>query len=123
MLNAYDEEAPPEEAPVEEDQQNHKADIIVSASQALSSWRTTSFNSLRSISRRIISASGREPQTCAICLERYKEGDEICWSKNENCAHAFHLDCMVEWLMANDDCPLCRENYLEESVTLDYPIR
>jgi len=55
------------------------------------------------------------PKTCAICLEPYKVGDEICWSKNEKCPHAFHLDCMTEWLMENDDCPLCRENYLEES--------
>lgn len=50
---------------------------------------------------------------CPICLETYKENDEICWSRNRNCTHAFHLDCMVDWLMIHDDCPLCRSNYLE----------
>ena len=50
---------------------------------------------------------------CPICLETYKENDDICWSRNKNCTHAFHLDCMVDWLMIHDDCPLCRSNYLE----------
>eukprot|EP00979_Chaetoceros_neogracilis_P014037 scaffold4371_cov230-Chaetoceros_neogracile.AAC.1 len=55
------------------------------------------------------------PKTCAICLEIYKVNDTICWSANEACHHAYHLDCMVGWLMENDECPLCRENYLEAS--------
>eukprot|EP00979_Chaetoceros_neogracilis_P010279 scaffold2428_cov192-Chaetoceros_neogracile.AAC.2 len=55
------------------------------------------------------------PKTCAICLEIYKVNDTICWSANEACHHAYHLDCMVDWLMENDECPLCRENYLEAS--------
>eukprot|EP00979_Chaetoceros_neogracilis_P011896 scaffold3039_cov171-Chaetoceros_neogracile.AAC.2 len=56
------------------------------------------------------------PKTCAICLEIYKVSDTICWSaSNEACHHAYHLDCMMDWLMENDECPLCRENYLEAS--------
>lgn len=52
------------------------------------------------------------PRTCPICLDDYEGGDDICWSSNKKCHHAFHLDCMLAWLMNNDDCPLCREDYL-----------
>jgi len=52
------------------------------------------------------------PQSCSICLEYYREGEEICWSRNKKCAHAFHLDCMLDWLQKHDDCPLCREDYM-----------
>ncbi|CAJ1942414.1 unnamed protein product [Cylindrotheca closterium] len=55
-------------------------------------------------------AAGR-PQ-CAICLLDYADGDAICWSHNKRCNHHFHKGCMVEWLKSNDECPLCRNNYL-----------
>mmetsp|Transcript_14253 Transcript_14253/g.20896 ORF Transcript_14253/g.20896 Transcript_14253/m.20896 type:complete len:162 (-) Transcript_14253:1435-1920(-) len=62
------------------------------------------------------STSLYSPKTCTICLDNYKEKDDICWSLNKNCAHAFHLDCMMGWLMqGHDDCPLCRENYLQNT--------
>jgi len=49
---------------------------------------------------------------CAICLTEYEEGDEICWSHNKECNHAFHRECILEWLIRHDDCPCCRHNYL-----------
>ena len=53
-------------------------------------------------------------KACTICLEEYKHKDDICWSKNENCIHAYHLDCMTAWLMEHDECPQCRDKYVEE---------
>lgn len=55
------------------------------------------------------------PQSCPICYESYKKGDSIAWSKNEKCFHAFHVDCIVEWLINHDDCPMCREKYVEDT--------
>jgi len=52
------------------------------------------------------------PQTCPVCLEDYKKGDEIACSKNEKCPHSYHVDCILEWLMEHDDCPMCREQYV-----------
>jgi len=51
-------------------------------------------------------------KSCPICLEGYTAGQEICWSRNDKYIHSFHFRCMQAWLMKSDDCPPCRENYL-----------
>jgi hypothetical protein len=50
---------------------------------------------------------------CPICMEEYKIGDEICFSRNKKCPHVFHAECMRNWLMKSNDCPLCRLDYLQ----------
>jgi len=53
--------------------------------------------------------------TCAICLHPYQVQDEICWSPNQDCVHAFHVSCISSWLMcrqAKRDCPCCRQSFL-----------
>jgi len=109
-----------DEQDLEEQKKEFKTDIVISFERPLSSLRT---NSKSSICRSDVCKSQcyegenpsmalESPRTCPICMDDYEPGDEICWSKNKNCHHAFHLDCMVNWLMNNDDCPLCREEYL-----------
>jgi hypothetical protein len=49
---------------------------------------------------------------CPICLDGYEEGDEICWSHNKHCDHTFHRQCIIEWLMRHDECPICRQDFL-----------
>ena len=51
-------------------------------------------------------------KTCPICMEMFQEGDEVALSKNKECNHSFHVDCIIHWLMENDDCPICRRDYL-----------
>jgi len=58
-------------------------------------------------------------KSCFICLEPYKVGDNIFWSKNEKCCHVYHETCMLRWLMDHDDCPLCRNNYLNIADTVN----
>lgn len=69
------------------------------------------------------------PATCIICLKRYQVHDHVTWSPNNNsnqhahpqpnntvapvafgCPHAFHQECIVEWLakLPNFNCPVCR---------------
>jgi hypothetical protein len=50
-------------------------------------------------------------QLCNICLGEYEVGEEIAWSKNDECHHAFHKECLLEWLCRNDTCPICRNTY------------
>ena len=60
-------------------------------------------------------------ELCAICLEPYKENDDISFSKHQNCNHAFHRSCIVSWLKDEfrNDCPCCRGPYLHLCVTED----
>ena len=55
------------------------------------------------------------PRSCTICCEDYREGDEIAWSRNEECRHAYHVECILHWLMKHNDCPLCRSNYCSKT--------
>lgn len=54
--------------------------------------------------------------SCVICLEEYREGDTITWSSNNNCCHAFHRDCLINYLVKVKEedtypCPCCRQNF------------
>eukprot|EP00557_Chaetoceros_sp_GSL56_P008688 CAMPEP_0176496538 /NCGR_PEP_ID=MMETSP0200_2-20121128/11246_1 /TAXON_ID=947934 /ORGANISM="Chaetoceros sp., Strain GSL56" /LENGTH=337 /DNA_ID=CAMNT_0017894495 /DNA_START=225 /DNA_END=1238 /DNA_ORIENTATION=- len=63
-------------------------------------------------------ASSSEPHhtyshfACPICMEPYESGDTVCWSRNEHCPHAFHLECKVDYLLNTDECILCRNNFV-----------
>jgi len=66
------------------------------------------------------SSSARETSVrlCAICLDEYKVGDTIAYSKNPNCHHEFHKYCILELLemgkeRKQGDCPICRNSYYE----------
>ena len=83
----------------------HKEDILV---KSFLDHRSTHHGIDDSVSSSIYS-----PKECAICMSSYKHDDAICWSQNENCFHAYHLNCMVEWLVRHNECPMCRRNYLK----------
>jgi hypothetical protein len=48
---------------------------------------------------------------CTICYEEYVVGDDIAWSKNDQCHHEFHKHCIIGWLERHDHCPICRNVY------------
>jgi hypothetical protein len=49
---------------------------------------------------------------CPVCWEAYAENDKICWSRNPQCNHAFHVECIKLWLLTHHRCPVCRSKYL-----------
>ena len=44
--------------------------------------------------------------TCPICLETTKLGEEVCTLK---CTHTFHNQCISRWVMRKSTCPYCRQ--------------
>ena len=42
---------------------------------------------------------------CTVCLDEYREGDEI---RTLPCMHQYHMACIDPWLLENGDCPECR---------------
>ena len=57
------------------------------------------------------------PNNCAICLATYAQGDVVVWSANLECPHAFHEDCILQWLAIKrrPTCPCCRRNFLNST--------
>ena len=59
---------------------------------------------------------------CAICLDSLTVGEIVVWSNNEKCRHAFHQDCIIEYLVQLHDsrgspCPCCRQQFVIETKT------
>lgn len=56
--------------------------------------------------QRVGSATHLKEQTCCmICLEKFKDGDEL---KTLPCLHMFHSGCIHLWLKQNNSCPICK---------------
>jgi Ring finger domain len=64
------------------------------------------------------SAAAAAP-TCAICLEEFDEGEKVCISRNKHCPHQYHMSCAFQWLMAHEECPCCRRDYLTSSRSIN----
>ena len=82
---------------------------------------------------------------CGICLESFsgsphqsetdtndkdnkRERDDVekgrtmivASSPNKHCMHAFCKECIVDWLLKHDTCPICRTQYLDEHLLENY---
>mmetsp|Transcript_10606 Transcript_10606/g.19337 ORF Transcript_10606/g.19337 Transcript_10606/m.19337 type:complete len:251 (+) Transcript_10606:591-1343(+) len=56
------------------------------------------------------------PNCCAVCLSSYEVDDNVVWSCNPMCQHAFHQECVLEWLIKMQDgtpCPCCRQEFTD----------
>lgn len=50
---------------------------------------------------------------CVICLVEYEVGDEVIWSTRQSCPHAFHAECILQWLgKGKKRCPICRHLFV-----------
>jgi hypothetical protein len=49
---------------------------------------------------------------CDICLLEFETGEAVAWSPNPNCSHAYHEECITDWLMRKPTCPSCRQNFI-----------
>ena len=46
-----------------------------------------------------------EPETCAVCLCEFEEGEQI---RTLPCFHKYHACCIDRWLTQKSQCPVCR---------------
>lgn len=61
-------------------------------------------------------SSSRIP-ICSICLSSYHNGDEVAYSTNPSCQHEYHRECIQDWLMSHEECPLCRNVFLPKDAS------
>lgn len=66
----------------------------------------------------LVESEGFSEDQCAICLERFKSGEEVCYSQNEECTHTFHRPCITAWLLEHEECPCCRRSYLYMAISM-----
>ncbi|KAG6674629.1 hypothetical protein I3843_15G050300 [Carya illinoinensis] len=57
----------------------------------------------------IVVKSQLEAEPCCICQEEYNEGDDL---GTPECGHDFHVDCIKQWLMHKNLCPICKTTAL-----------
>ncbi|KAJ8538097.1 hypothetical protein K7X08_014637 [Anisodus acutangulus] len=53
-----------------------------------------------------------DTEPCCVCQEEYKDGEDL---GKLNCGHDFHTDCIKQWLMQKNLCPICKTTGLNTS--------
>ncbi|GLT58908.1 hypothetical protein SLA2020_317670 [Shorea laevis] len=53
----------------------------------------------------IIPGTEGEAEPCCICQEEYNDGEDL---GTLECGHDFHRDCIKQWLMHKNLCPICK---------------
>lgn len=63
--------------------------------------------------------SRRVDAQCSICLGTYEIGSRVVWSSESECSHAFHEECMLQWLCkGKKKCPMCR-NWFVPGISIE----
>jgi hypothetical protein len=94
------------ESPMEQAPDGSKGDLMITAPPSTSDMGDENDTNTNDDNH------GEDQEQCTICLVEYEAGDEISWSHNKRCTHAFHRECIIDWLISHDECPCCRHNYL-----------
>ena len=81
------------------DQQQRRLDPAVLAS----------FPTMRYAEAKELRVGGKDAALeCAVCLSEFEGDEEL--RLLPPCSHAFHTDCIGEWLAGHVTCPVCRCN-------------
>lgn len=61
---------------------------------------------------RIRKEESTDAEPCCICQEEYKDGEDL---GELDCGHDFHTECVKQWLMQKNLCPICKTTGLNTS--------
>ncbi|PWA39493.1 zinc finger, RING/FYVE/PHD-type [Artemisia annua] len=53
---------------------------------------------------------------CSVCLSAFEDVEVL--RLLPKCKHAFHIDCIDQWLEKHSTCPLCRVKVIEDDIAL-----
>ncbi|KAL4563904.1 hypothetical protein LXL04_027952 [Taraxacum kok-saghyz] len=53
---------------------------------------------------------------CSVCLSAFEDVEVL--RLLPKCKHAFHIDCIDQWLRKHSSCPLCRIKVIVDDITL-----
>ena len=56
-------------------------------------------------------------QQCSICLENVGSTNTVS-TKRLTCGHSYHVDCILNWFITSNECPVCRVKQEEDSLVL-----
>lgn len=62
-------------------------------------------NNLKQKKCSIAQGAQQEGEPCCICQEEYNDGEDL---GTLECGHDFHSDCIKQWLMRKNSCPICK---------------
>nr|AHW48349.1 C3HC4-type RING finger protein [Nicotiana benthamiana] len=63
--------------------------------------------------RKYVCIKTEEPvdvEPCCVCQEEYKDGEDL---GKLDCGHDFHTDCIKQWFMQKNLCPICKTTGLK----------
>jgi hypothetical protein len=49
---------------------------------------------------------------CCICIDTFEKGDNMVTTP---CGHVMHNKCLTQWLLTNNNCPMCRFTFGEDT--------
>ena len=58
----------------------------------------------------------KEGLECSVCLSKFEDTEML--RLLPKCKHAFHIDCIDNWLIKHSSCPLCRHKVSPEDPTI-----
>ena len=65
------------------------------------------------------SADRVRDRRCVICLENFRDGDEL---RVLRCFHSFHRNCVDQWLDTSRLCPICKQDITGSPLSPGSPI-
>lgn len=112
---------------------NSRRISFLSRSSRSSSWLDDGINYVLQLPSNVLNGDRVVTAGCAICLGSFKPGEQVSWSPNPTCPHAYHTQCIVPYAGTSvskkktngDDhsvaCPMCRETFIKAATLATKP--